>query len=112
MKTIILGCVTSFTIVLSACASNPSRVMLRDNGQVEAIASSEKESDAVISAVDAAQRYCKGQNKEALFASDQKSECPERPEDRALGVLKKLPGIGKALEGDEKNNVSLRFRCV
>ncbi|OFZ41231.1 MAG: hypothetical protein A2070_03885 [Bdellovibrionales bacterium GWC1_52_8] len=109
-----VACIAGILMLVSGCASSPARVMLRENGQAEAVASSKKEGDAVIAAVDAAQRFCKDKGKEAIFASEKGKDrnCPEQPEDRALGVLKKLPGIGKAFEGDEKNEVGLRFRCA
>lgn len=99
-------------ILTTGCATNKNaRVIQLESGRIEVLASAEKQSDAAIAAVDAADKYCEERNKEAVF-SDTGNDTAKNRDSKALKVMKNLPVVGRVLAASEEDaTLRMSFRC-
>ena len=91
-------------VYFSSCASSSkARVVELENGQSASIGTATKQPEAVVAAIDEAQKFCSASQKKAIF-----KESPEQAECNAFR-LDQLPVIGRVFENEPK--AVMQFAC-
>jgi hypothetical protein len=91
-----------------------SRLLPRQDGSVSVVSVAREESPAAAKNVVEANRYCKKQNRKAVFGEEQteyRGVLTKSGEPFAK-IAKNIPGVGDKVTSDEDFRVTTTFTCV
>jgi hypothetical protein len=97
-------------LAIGACSStSKGRVVMTEGGTLTALGTAKDEGAAMITAVDAADNYCKKQQSIPVFPANSFSGAKESQDPKF--DLSRIPFLKNVLKSDDSLHVLVNFRC-
>lgn len=99
----------ALALAAAGCSSaQKGKIVRTESGRMMVVGAAKNESDAILSAIDHAEKHCSNENKVPVFEDESIDEGSGR---NAKLNLKSIPFLGKILKDDDRPSVTMEFSC-